>query len=45
MTPRPGRIDHEIASPLKPGPEARLMPAYATLVAQVTREMRRSMAI
>ena len=24
MTPRPGRIDHEIASPLQPGPEARL---------------------
>ena len=24
MTPRPGRIDHEIASPLQPGAEARL---------------------
>ena len=38
MTPRPGRIDHEIASPLRAGAEARLDPAYAALVAQVTRE-------
>jgi NitT/TauT family transport system ATP-binding protein len=45
MTPRPGRIDHQIASPLKPGPEARLAPAYATLVAQVTCEMQRSLAV
>src|SRR5690348_11913459 len=45
MTPRPGRIDHEIASPLQPGPEARLMPAYAALVAEVTHEMQRSMAV
>ena len=30
MTPRPGRIDHEIASPLHPGAEARLDPAYAS---------------
>jgi NitT/TauT family transport system ATP-binding protein len=45
MTPRPGRIDHEIASPLQPGPEARLMPAYAALVAQVTHDMQRSMAV
>ena len=44
MTPRPGRIDHEIASPLQPGPEARLDPAYAALVAQVTREMQRALA-
>jgi NitT/TauT family transport system ATP-binding protein len=43
MTPRPGRIDHEIASPLQPGPEGRLAPAYAALVAQVTREMQRSL--
>jgi NitT/TauT family transport system ATP-binding protein len=43
MTPRPGRIDHEIASPLQPGPEARLAPTYAALVAQVTREMQRSL--
>jgi NitT/TauT family transport system ATP-binding protein len=44
MTPRPGRIDHEIASPLRPGGEARLDPAYAALVAQVTREMERALA-
>jgi NitT/TauT family transport system ATP-binding protein len=43
MTPRPGRIDHEIASPLQPGPEARLAPAYAALVAQVTHDMQRSL--
>jgi NitT/TauT family transport system ATP-binding protein len=44
MTPRPGRIDHEIASPLLPGAQARLDPAYAALVAQVTREMQRALA-
>ncbi len=44
MTPRPGRIDHELASPLQPGPEARLTPAYAALVAQVTHDMQRSLA-
>jgi NitT/TauT family transport system ATP-binding protein len=44
MTPRPGRIDQEIASPLRPGPEARLAPAYTALVAQVTHEMQRSLA-
>ena len=43
MTPRPGRIDHEIASPLHPGAAARLDPAYAALVAQVTREMQRAL--
>ncbi len=44
MTPRPGRIDHEIASPLRPGAEARLDPAYAALVAQITHEMQRALA-
>lgn len=44
MTPRPGRIDHEIASPLQPGPEARLDPTYADLVAQVSHEMARALA-
>jgi NitT/TauT family transport system ATP-binding protein len=44
MTPRPGRVDHEIASPLRPGPEARLDPAYASLVAQITREMAQALA-
>ena len=43
MTPRPGRIDHEIASPLQPGPEARLDAAYTALVAQITREMTRAL--
>ena len=44
MTPRPGRIDHEITSPLRPGAESRLEPAYAALVAQVTHEMERALA-
>ena len=43
MTPRPGRIDHEIASPLRPGAEARLDPAYAALVARLTRELERAL--
>jgi NitT/TauT family transport system ATP-binding protein len=42
MTPRPGRIDHEIASPLRPGADTRLDPVYTTLVAQVTHDMRRA---
>jgi NitT/TauT family transport system ATP-binding protein len=44
MTPRPGRIDHELTSPLRPGAEARLDPAYAALVAQITHEMHRALA-
>jgi NitT/TauT family transport system ATP-binding protein len=44
MTPRPGRIGHEIASPLRPGAAARFDPAYAALVAQVTRDMQRALA-
>jgi NitT/TauT family transport system ATP-binding protein len=44
MTPRPGHIEQVIASPLKPGAEARLDPTYAALVAQVTREMQRALA-
>jgi NitT/TauT family transport system ATP-binding protein len=43
MTPRPGRIAHEIASPLRAGAEARLDPAYAALVARVTRELERGL--
>ena len=39
MTPRPGRIDREITSSLTPGPETRLDPAYAALVAEITRCM------
>jgi NitT/TauT family transport system ATP-binding protein len=44
MTPRPGRIDHEIVSPLQAGAEVRLDPAYAALVARVTHEMQRALA-
>jgi NitT/TauT family transport system ATP-binding protein len=39
MTPRPGRIEREIASPLRPGQETRLDPAYAALVAEISRAM------
>jgi NitT/TauT family transport system ATP-binding protein len=39
MTPRPGRIDREITSTLTPGPETRLDPAYAALVAEIARGM------
>jgi len=39
MTPRPGRVHHEIASPLTPTENTRLDPAYATLVASITRAM------
>jgi NitT/TauT family transport system ATP-binding protein len=41
MTPRPGRIDREIASSLQQGSQARLDPAYAALVARVTDELQR----
>ncbi|HEY7578768.1 MAG TPA: ABC transporter ATP-binding protein [Acetobacteraceae bacterium] len=44
MTPRPGRIEQEIASSLQPGAEARLNPTYAALVAQVTHAMQRALA-
>ncbi|WP_428531340.1 ABC transporter ATP-binding protein [Rhodopila sp.] len=37
MTSRPGRIDREIDSTLTPGPETRLDPAYAALVAEIGR--------
>jgi NitT/TauT family transport system ATP-binding protein len=43
MTPRPGRIDHELASPLHPGAEARLDPAYAALVAQIMRDLQQAL--
>jgi NitT/TauT family transport system ATP-binding protein len=39
MTPRPGRIERELASPLRAGPETRLDPAYAALVAEISRAM------
>ena len=44
MTPRPGRITREIASALEPSPETRLAPAYAALVAEVTRAMEAALA-
>jgi len=39
MTPRPGRIDRELFSALPPGPETRLAPAYAALVAEISRAL------
>jgi NitT/TauT family transport system ATP-binding protein len=39
MTPRPGRIGQEMTSPLVRSPDARLDPAYAALVASVSRAM------
>jgi NitT/TauT family transport system ATP-binding protein len=39
MTPRPGRIDREITSALTHGPNTRLDPAYAALVAEIARGM------
>ena len=44
MTPRPGRIARAIASPLTPGPQTRLEPAYAALVRQVTEAMEAALA-
>jgi len=44
MTPRPGRIEREIASGLRPGPGARLDPAYAALVARISYAMRDALA-
>jgi NitT/TauT family transport system ATP-binding protein len=39
MTPRPGQIEREMLSPLRPGPETRLDPAYAALVAEISQAM------
>lgn len=39
MTPRPGRIGREMDSPLPRSADTRLDPAYAALVAAVSREM------
>ena len=39
MTPRPGRIDREIASGLSHGAQTRLDPAYAALVADIGRSL------
>ena len=43
MTPRPGRVARELASPLSAGPHTRLDPAYAALVAEVTTAMERAL--
>ena len=43
MTPRPGRIAKEIVSPLVPGPELRLEPGYAALVADISHAMGKSL--
>jgi NitT/TauT family transport system ATP-binding protein len=40
MSPRPGRILREIASPLREAGDIRLDPAYAALVAEITEAMR-----
>jgi NitT/TauT family transport system ATP-binding protein len=39
MTPRPGKIAREMTSSLKPAAETRLDPAYAALVADISRAM------
>ncbi len=44
MTPRPGRVEREIASPLSPTAETRLDPAYAALVADISRAMTQALA-
>jgi len=45
MTPRPGRVAREIASPLATaGATARLDPAYAALVATITLAMQEALA-
>ena len=43
MTPRPGRIGCEMVSALPPGPDTRLDPAYAALVAAVSRAMEQAL--
>jgi NitT/TauT family transport system ATP-binding protein len=44
MSPRPGRIDREIASTLTAGHETRLAPGYAELVAEITHGMEAALA-
>ena len=45
MTPRPGRIDREIASTLPAGAETRLAPGYASLVAEISRGMGEALGV
>ena len=44
MTPRPGKIAAEIASPLVAAADTRLDPAYAALVAEISRSMAAALA-
>ena len=44
MTPRPGKIAAEIASPLVAAAETRLDPAYAALVTEISRSMAAALA-
>ena len=44
MSARPGRIVHQITSTVPPGADARLSPAYAALVADITHALRGSQA-
>jgi len=43
MTPRPGHIEREMVSPLRPEPQTRLDPAYAALVAKISQVMEASL--
>jgi NitT/TauT family transport system ATP-binding protein len=43
MTPRPGRIEREIASPLTTTGDTRMDPAYAALVAAISAAMERAL--
>ena len=43
MTPRPGRVEREILSPLRPEPATRLDPAYAALVAEISQALEASL--
>ena len=45
MSPRPGRVADEIASPLPPGPAARSDPAYAELVEAIARRARAGLMV
>ncbi len=44
MTPRPGRIEREIRSGLPPAEATRLDPAYAAMVAEISRAMGQALA-
>jgi len=44
MTPRPGRIAREIASPLTGAEGTRVDPAYTALVAEIGHSMEAAMA-